>query len=94
MFPFYSSIYQSASPRTAAEQREADVRVGELAAAFAELRRSLWAPARALRRFLHRPTPDEQVGLAAHRCSHPVVPYERRALPGGQPCQFCEPTAC
>jgi hypothetical protein len=41
-------IYQAERPKTAAEQREADVRAGEMAGAFARLGRSL-RPARGKR---------------------------------------------
>jgi hypothetical protein len=95
MFPFYSSIYQPARPMTLAEQREADVRAGELAKAFAELKSSLCAPVRALRRFvMHALSPDGQAGLAAYRCVHTALPDEKRALAGGQPCRLCQPRAC
>jgi hypothetical protein len=95
VFPFYNLNYQSAQPRTVAEQRQADVRAGELAAAFAELWHSLCAPVRVLRRFVpHRPTRNAQVAITAHRCSHHGLPRQKSTLAGPERCRLCEPTAC
>ena len=95
MFPFYSSIYQSASPRTVAEQREADIRAGELAAAIAELWRLSCVPIRLVRRLVpRRPALGGQDALAAHRCSHPLVLHDSGTLARPKPCRLCDSTAC
>ena len=57
-------IGQSERPRTPAEQRAADVRMGELAASFAQFRHSLWAPVRAFRRVLQQ-SGDKLVGAGS-----------------------------
>ena len=62
-------IYQAERPRSMAEQREADVRAGELAAAVARLGRSLRHPATGrqnARREGQRPA-DETVSCAIPR---------------------------
>ena len=73
-------IYQAERSRTAAEQREADRRNGELAASFARLWRSLAAPLRSRRRAQR----TDQQGLRAAAPCRPAA-WPVAGLPG-RPC--------
>jgi hypothetical protein len=59
-------IFQAERPKTEAERRAADQRLGEMAAAAAQLADDLARPARALRRLLRR--------IGTPRREHPARP--------------------
>jgi hypothetical protein len=73
-------IYQTERCKTAAEQREADLRTGELAASLARLWHSLAAPLR----FRRRAQPTDQQGLRAAAPGRPSA-WPAAGLPG-RPC--------
>jgi hypothetical protein len=81
MAPYdYYGIYQAERAKTAAETRAADLRIGELAAAFAQLGSALTWPTRTMGRLLHPGQPANAANRALENREH-----VRRLLKDKQP---------
>lgn len=81
MAPYdYYGIYQAERAKTAAETRAADLSIGELAAAFAQLRSALTWPTRTMGRLFHAEQPANVANRALENREH-----VRRLLKDKQP---------